>query len=287
MANIANFSEKQFEQRLRANVKRLTKGKLAVESPTAFLLGGQPGSGKTGLRSVIAEEIKDNVIVIDNDIFKQQHPNFDELSALHGKEVVSYVTPYSNRMTENLVSELSDRGYNLLIEGTGRTTDVPIQTATMLQAKGYETKMYIMAVPKIDSYLGTIERYEDMFKKNPLTARATPKQAHDIVVKNLATNLETLHKTGLFADIRLYNRKGIKLYSSSETPFTSPKETLEKELNKKVSGKDIQPTLERIEGKMIHNQHQATPEFKAITQQLNTLNYLTPPIPHTPKLPGM
>ena len=58
-------------------------------------------------------------------------------------------------MTEALISRLSDQGYNLVIEGTGRTTDVPIQTATMLQSKGYETKMYVTAVPKIESYLGT------------------------------------------------------------------------------------------------------------------------------------
>ncbi|EJE4094670.1 zeta toxin family protein [Enterococcus faecalis] len=83
--------------------------------------------------------------------------------------------------------------------------------------KGYETKMYVMAVPKINSYLGTIERYETMYADDPMTARATPKQAHDIVVKNLPTNLETLHKTGLFSDIRLYNREGVKLYSSLET----------------------------------------------------------------------
>ena len=42
----------------------------------------------------------------------------------------------------------------------------------------------------------------------------------------------------------------MKLYSSLETPSISPKETLEKELNRKVSGKEIQPTLERIEQKM-------------------------------------
>lgn len=136
-----------------------------------------------------------------------------------------------------------------MIEGTGRTTDVPIQTATMLESKGYETKMYVTAVPKIESYLGTIERYETMYADDPMTARATPKQAHDIVVKNLPINLETLHKTGLFSDIRLYNREGVKLYSSLETPSISPKETLERKLNRKVSGKEIQPTLERIEQK--------------------------------------
>ncbi|HEH3516741.1 TPA: zeta toxin family protein, partial [Staphylococcus aureus] len=228
MANITDFTEKQFEDRLEKNVERLTKNRLAVESPTAFLLGGQPGSGKTSLRSAIFEETQGNVIVIDNDTFKQQHPNFDELVKLYEKDVVKHVTPYSNRMTEALISRLSDQGYNLVIEGTGRTTDVPIQTATMLQSKGYETKIYVMAVPKIESYLGTIERYETMYADDPMTARATPKQAHDIVVKNLPTNLETLHKTGLFSDIRLYNREGVKLYSSLETPSISPKETLER-----------------------------------------------------------
>ncbi|WP_376712465.1 zeta toxin family protein, partial [Enterococcus faecalis] len=79
MANITDFTEKQFEDRLEKNVERLTKNRLAVESPTAFLLGGQPGAGKTSLRSAIFEETQGNVIVIDNDTFKQQHPNFDEL----------------------------------------------------------------------------------------------------------------------------------------------------------------------------------------------------------------
>lgn len=274
MANIVNFTDKQFENRLNDNLEELIQGKKAVESPTAFLLGGQPGSGKTSLRSAIFEETQGNVIVIDNDTFKQQHPNFDELVKLYEKDVVKHVTPYSNRMTEAIISRLSDQGYNLVIEGTGRTTDVPIQTATMLQAKGYETKMYVMAVPKINSYLGTIERYETMYADDPMTARATPKQAHDIVVKNLPTNLETLHKTGLFSDIRLYNREGVKLYSSLETPSISPKETLEKELNRKVSGKEIQPTLERIEQKMVLNKHKRHLNLKQFNKNWKACSHL-------------
>lgn len=142
--------------------------------------------------------------------------------------------------------------------------------------------MYVMAVPKIKSYLGTIERYETMYADEPMTARATPKQAHDIVVKNLPKNLESLHKLGVFRDLRLYNREGDKLYSSLETPSISLKETLEKELNRKVSGKEIQPTLERVEKKMVQNQHQSTPEFQAIHQKLESLQ---PPIPPIPKAP--
>lgn len=284
MANIVSFTDKQFEDRLSDNLDELVQGKKAVETPTAFLLAGQPGSGKTSLRNVIAEETNNNMIVIDNDTFKQQHPNFEELVKLYGKDVVKHITPYSNQMTEAVISRLSEQGYNLVIEGTGRTTDVPIKTATMLKTKGYQTKMYVMAVPKIKSYLGTIERYETMFSDDPMTARATPKQAHDIVVTNLPSNLETLHKTGVFSDIRLYDRQGMKLYSSLETPSVSPKDPLESILNKKVSGKEIQSTLERVEEKMVQNKHQDTPEFQAIRQKLDSFK---PPIPPLPKLPGI
>ena len=38
MANIVNFTDKQFENRLNDNLEELVQGKKAVESPTAFLL---------------------------------------------------------------------------------------------------------------------------------------------------------------------------------------------------------------------------------------------------------
>ncbi|EAD2200861.1 zeta-toxin [Listeria monocytogenes] len=38
---------------------------------------------------------------------------------------------------------------------------------------------------------------------------------------------------------------------------------------------------------MLQNQHQETPEFKAIQQKMESLQPLTPPIPKTPKLPGI
>ncbi len=164
-----------------------------------------------------------------------------------------------------------------------RSTRVTIRALPVLPATVSASQLPISRRSLAADGLSWILLYAD----DPMTARAPPKQAHDIVVKNLPTNLETLHKTGLFSDIRLYNREGVKLYSSLETPSISPKETLERELNRKVSGKEIQPTLERIEQKMVQNQHQETPEFKAIQQKLESLQPPTPPIPKTPKLPGI
>ena len=44
--------------------------------------------------------------------------------------------------------------------------------------------------------------------------------------------------------------------------------------------------MERIEQKMVQNQHQETPEFKAIQQKLESLQLPTPPLPPPPPLPG-
>ena len=66
----------------------------------------------------------------------------------------------------------------------------------------------------------------------------------------------------------------MKLYSSLETPSISPKETLERELNRKVSGKEIQPTFGENRAKMVQNQHQETPEFKAIQQNWKACSHL-------------
>lgn len=43
-------------------------------------------------------------------------------------------------MTEALISRLSDQGYNLVIEGTGRTTDVPIQQPQCFNLKVMKQK---------------------------------------------------------------------------------------------------------------------------------------------------
>ncbi|UVP93939.1 MULTISPECIES: methyltransferase domain-containing protein [Bacteria] len=91
MANIVNFTDKQFENRLNDNLEELVQGKKAVESPTAFLLGGQPGSGKTSLRSAILEETQGNVIVIDKEGLKaagEWHQLKPLFPSLEGKSVL-------------------------------------------------------------------------------------------------------------------------------------------------------------------------------------------------------
>ncbi|MEJ1304015.1 zeta toxin family protein [Lactiplantibacillus plantarum] len=106
-----------------------------------------------------------NTITIDNDTFKWLHPKYQQLEQKYGKDVVKYVTQFTNQMTESLIDYLSDKKFNLSIEGTLRTVEVPMATPSKLQSKGScQASLYVMAVPRIESfYLGTLARYEDQF----------------------------------------------------------------------------------------------------------------------------
>ncbi len=84
MANIVNFTDKQFENRLNDNLEELIQGKKRLNrQPLFFLVGNQVRENQFAISNF--EETQGNVIVIDNDTFKQQHPNFDELVKLYEK----------------------------------------------------------------------------------------------------------------------------------------------------------------------------------------------------------
>lgn len=266
MSDPQTFTEKQFENRFKDNVELLSQNKFPVQNPNGFLLGGQPGAGKSTLHNVIKSEMQGNVVTIDNDLFKQQHPNISTLVELHGKDYVSFVTPYSNRMTEELIKYFSDRKYNLTIEGTLRTVNVPLKTADQLIDKGYTISLYVMAVAKELSYLGTLERYENMFSIDPLNARFTDKTIHDNVVSNLPKNIDTLFKSNKFADIRLFQRDGSNVFSLSETPSESPKSALDEILNQNdhqretTSFDEVDQRIKSLKGLFEKNGHLTMPE---------------------------
>ena len=268
MEPLVKYSEKQFKERLSITVKRLVKDKAPVDHPTAFLLGGQAGSGKTSLQSIIDEKMNGNIIIINNDEFKPLHPNYKKLAQKHGKEVTKLVTPFSNRMTEALINELSKKHYNLAIEGTLRTIETPQNTAKLLQERGFKTNLYVIAVPKQLSYIGTLTRFEDMFKNNPLTVRETPKQIHDEIVHNLPSNIDELYKNNVFNEIHLFTRAKEHIYSSLRVT-ESPKVTLESKLHEIVEPKILTDYVERLFLKAQENGHITNSVKESILQNLN------------------
>lgn len=211
---LEEFSEAEFQKALQRTIRALTRGKTIPDRPKAILLGGQSGAGKTTIHRIKQKEFQGNIIIIDGDSYRSQHPNYLALQEEYGKDSVDYTKGFAGKMVEQLVDELSTQGYHLLIEGTLRTTQVPRQTAQLLASKGYQVSLAIIGTKPELSYLSTLIRYEELYAIDPNQARATPKEHHDGIVENLVDNLRELESEKLFERIQIYQRDRTCIYDS-------------------------------------------------------------------------
>ena len=213
---IESYSSEDFDKALERTINFLTFNKNISSTPSAVILGGQSGAGKTTIHRVKMLESKGNYIVIDGDTYRSQHPYFRELQEKYGVDSVDYTKMFAGKMVEAVIEKLSSLKYNLIIEGTLRSAAVPINTATLLKSKGYTVDFCLIATKPELSYLTTQLRYLEMLVVNPLQARATPKEHHDGIVKSLISNSNELEQSGLFESIQVYKRNLVQVYNSKQ-----------------------------------------------------------------------
>lgn len=104
---LEDFSNSDFQQALKRNIRTLTHGKTVSEHPQAILLGGQSGAGKTTIHRIKQKEYQGNIIIIDGDSYRSQHPHYLELQEKYGKDSVDYTKRFAGKMVEALVDALS------------------------------------------------------------------------------------------------------------------------------------------------------------------------------------
>lgn len=204
--NIANFTQIEFNNKYEEIYKSVISGINPEIHTKAYILGGQPGAGKSRLNQYIKYFNDNNVAIINGDEYRKYHPHFREILDYYGDDFPKYTSSFSSQVTEKLIEVLSDKKYNLCIEGTLRTTTVPISTCNLLKSKGYNVELDIMATKEKISYLSTQLRYYNFLSKG-MIARATPKEHHDMVVKSICTNLNEIYNKKVFDDIKIFNRE--------------------------------------------------------------------------------
>lgn len=203
---LAEFSDEEFREKLSAQLETLLLPSYLAphETPQAVLLGGQSGAGKTNLHDVFYEAFDDDVIVINGDEYRRLHPRFVALQSAYGDKAVDYTAAWAGKMTEALVESLSAAGYNLVIEGTLRTSEVPLASATLLRERGYGVSLALMAVKPEISLVSCQLRYEQM-RLAGTTPRAIDPAHHRKIVDQIVSNLAVLEESGMFDEVYLYN----------------------------------------------------------------------------------
>ena len=176
MKDYSEYSVEDFNRAFMRFYEALTYGKQPVKSPTAFLLGGQGGSGKSSIHEYLSAEIG-NIVSIDGDLFRREHPNYEMIQKIYGKDAANITQSFANNITNAMIEKLSDEGYNLVIEGTCRRADVPLKTCGDLKEKGYRVELAIMCTDKEEAWQSTLDRAEKM-RELGLSPREVPKEKY-------------------------------------------------------------------------------------------------------------
>ncbi len=194
-------------------------------APHCVLLAGQPGSGKTELSSMLMESMfAGDAAFINGDDYRRYHPNYRQLYQEFGSDSVRMTSPFSNAVTERLIEELSDLHFNLVIEGTGRTVQVPKTTAELLTAKGYTVEMAVIAARPEVSLISTLLRFYQMNEGGTIP-RATAVSAHDDVVAALPDNLDALNFLKCISRLAIWDRD-LQLLFDSDMDDGQPSDVL-------------------------------------------------------------
>ena len=215
-----------------------------TENPKVVLLGGQPGAGKRGLENMV--NIKKNYVSISGDDYREYHPRFKEINLEYGREASKYTQQWAAEITEKLIKELRKEKYNLIIEGTLRTAELPLKEANAFKKADYKVELNVVVVKPEKSRLGTLERYEAMLKQGKVP-RMAPKEHHDLVVNNIGNNLEIIYNSKAFDNIKLFDRENNLLYNYKESPNVNPKDILNKEFNRVWKKGEIEEFKEKWE----------------------------------------
>ena len=194
------------------------------ERPRAVLLAGQPGAGKTRLSSLAVSLMDGDAAFINADDYRRYHPNYRTLYARYGSDYVMLTGAFSGAVTERLIQRLSDSRLNLVVEGTGRTVDVPRRTAELLTAKGYAVELGVIAARPEVSLCSTLLRIYQMNEGGTIP-RSTAVTAHDEIVAALPGNLDALTLLPCISRLRIWDRE-LSLVHDSAKAADSPSAAL-------------------------------------------------------------
>lgn len=174
------------------------------EVKAAFIMGGQPGSGKS---ACARELLKANtgLVYINGDDLRAYHPKYylylkeDEIQTADVTQAVC------NLWIEGLIRECIQQDLSFVVEGTMRKKEVPFNTARMLRDAGYYINLAVLSVPYEVSLHSLMYRYEEL-KRLGLPARFTRKESHDEAFQNIEGALEALIRSELFDRLYLFKR---------------------------------------------------------------------------------
>lgn len=182
-------------------------------SPTALLIGGQPGAGKSYALAQARAHLAGaagQAVVLSGDELREYHPYWranartDPLAA----ERTQYDTgQWYARLTNDAIS----RRVNIAFETSMRRPEAVLALANQLRANGYRTIATIVATDRDESRLATLTRF-DVGRTEGDVPRFVPATYHEDAFVRLRDTVAQLEATRAVDALCLITRGGSTAY---------------------------------------------------------------------------
>lgn len=195
-------------------VSYLFKDVARSEHPRAILVGGQPGAGKTVLqhrlkRDLEAEQPDASVSIIGDDL-RPFHPLYQSLLDINDTAAAFYTDKDSGEWVGRSIDYAKHIGCSAIVEGTLRSHETVVNTATAFKEAGYSVELDIIVVPAILSRLGIVQRYLEQVRDTGV-GRFTISAAHDKAYTAIPDTIAKVVDSDVIDEMRFHKRGGVVL----------------------------------------------------------------------------
>lgn len=260
LKQFANFSESDVNKAVKKQWDDVTEFcHRQNQTPKLYLVGGQPGAGKSTTISQIQKSMQNNCIVINLDDYRELHPNarkIYEKGALNSDDYSIYTNPFIRKVGEKLIDKAIENGYNVILERTLSSTDTVSKQLDKFNKNGYELNLYVVTCNKNHSTSSAEQRYlqqkvkfekDKEFQEPP---RKISKEFQKECYENLGKSTQTLTQKYDFKDIKIIYRslqyKQHCVFDKNDKTKLHNEEKIEKLISRIVNGKNKAITNEEL-----------------------------------------
>ena len=184
----------------------ITLGKTPVENPVCVIIGGQCGSGKSGLMAYSSKMFPDyNVIMLEDDGLRHYYPNEQQISVDYPDEYIAITNQLTNGLTSYLFNKLADQHYNLIFHQTLKNNRIADEGIEMLRQKGYSIVVRGLAVSDFESRMSMINRCLGQLSYNGFCRFVTTAD-HDNTYNGMPNTLQYIEDQGKYDVLEVFQR---------------------------------------------------------------------------------
>lgn len=221
----------------------ISKNLVSNQKPNAYILGGQPGAGKSNFIKVLLSKFG-NLAIINGDDFRGYHPFYLKALKKSVIEASDIVQADINYWIEKSIEEIATNKFPMVVEGTLKNALVPIKTANLLKERGYFVHLNVVLTnPKL-SQIDILKRY--ILQKQVLGfARFTKIEAHNEVVEKIFDNILSIFQKKVFDSVDIFSRNNDKyslIYDFEKNGYNIAKikKVLHTYKNSKLNSQDLE-----------------------------------------------